>query len=211
MPKRTSSKSLALGVLFLLSAMAIPRLLLAHCDTLDGPVVKAAQAALERGDVAPVLKWVKAEDEREIRAAFAKTLEVRKAGPAARELADRFFFETLVRIHRQGEGVPYSGLKPAGTDPGAGIRAADRVLDGGSLDELLGSMTARLTAAIRERYGLAVERRSHAEDSVEAGREYVDAYVTFIHFVERLQEDLAQPAAHSGHAEVPPGTAHSRH
>lgn len=191
----------------LLLLLANPRTATAHCDTMDGPVVKAAAAALERRDVTPVLKWVKAEDEQAIRAAFAKALEARQAGPAARELADRSFFETLVRIHREGEGVPYTGLRPAGTDPEPGIRAADQALDGGSPDELLRSMTARLTAEIRQRYVLTVERRKHAEESVEAGREYVEAYVSFIHFVERIQEDLAaQHAAHAAHAGAPSET-----
>jgi hypothetical protein len=35
----------------------------AHCDTLDGPVVKTAQEALEKGDVTPVLKWVQNDQE----------------------------------------------------------------------------------------------------------------------------------------------------
>jgi hypothetical protein len=87
----------------------------AHCDTMDGPVVLAAKTALDHKDVTPVLKWIKKNDEAEIKAAFAKTLAVRTKGPEARELADQFFFETFVRIHRAGEGAPFTGLKPAGT------------------------------------------------------------------------------------------------
>ena len=78
----------------------------AHCDALDGPVVKEAQLALEKGDVTPLLKWVTKEQENDIRNAFAQTLSVRTKGKDARELADRFFFETLVRVHRAGEGAP---------------------------------------------------------------------------------------------------------
>lgn len=199
-----------LGVFLLLMGMT-PGAVFAHCDTVDGPVVKAAREALDRGDVTPVLKWVKAEDEQNVRAAFAEALEARKAGSVARERADRSFFETLVRIHREGEGVPYSGLRPAGSDPGAGIRAADHALERGSPEELLRSMTALLTEEIRKRFTLTMERREHAEDSVGAGRDYVDAYVSFIHFVERLQEDMAGHAAHPGHGQASPETTHSRH
>jgi len=39
----------------------------AHCDPLDGPVVKDAKVALEKGDATPVLKWVKVEHEEEVR------------------------------------------------------------------------------------------------------------------------------------------------
>ncbi len=74
----------------------------AHCDTLDGSVVQTARIALEKGDVTPLLKWVHADDEKEIRVAFQKTLAVRAKGAAAKELADMYFFETLVRIHRAG-------------------------------------------------------------------------------------------------------------
>ena len=88
---------------------------LAHCDTMDGPVIAAARVALEKGDVLPVLKWIRPEDEQEIRAAFSRTISVRAGGPEARALADTWFFETLVRVHRAGEGAPYAGLAPAGT------------------------------------------------------------------------------------------------
>lgn len=93
-----------------------PARALAHCDGLDGPVVKAAQRALETRNPALVLIWVQEQDEPEIRKAFEQTLAVRALSSQARELADRFFFETLVRVHRAGEGAPFTGLKPAGRD-----------------------------------------------------------------------------------------------
>ena len=101
-------------MLFVLAGLAVllPRAVFAHCDTMDGPVVAAAKAALEKGDVTPVLKWVAKDREGEIRTAFQKTLAVRSKGPEAKELAHMYFFETLVRIHRAGEGAPYTGLQP---------------------------------------------------------------------------------------------------
>ena len=78
----------------------------AHCDTLDGPVVADARTALAQGNVAPVLKWVRPADEKEIRTAFARTTAVRNLSPEAEILADLYFFEALVRIHRAGEGAP---------------------------------------------------------------------------------------------------------
>ena len=106
--------------------LAAPSLLSAHCDALDGPVVKAARRALETGSPDGVLAWVRPADESAVRQAFARTLAVRKLGPEAKELADLYFFETVVRIHRAGEGAPYTGLKPAGQDIGPAIPAADR-------------------------------------------------------------------------------------
>ena len=175
--------------------LAVPPAL-AHCDTVDGPVVAAAKAALAKGDVTPVLMWVKKDNEGEIRTAFAKTLVVRAKGPEARDVADTYFFETLVRIHRQGEGEPYTGLKPAGADPGSAIAGADKALESGSVDSLVSQVTEKASSGIRERFRHAMETRRHSGDSVEAGRTYVEAYVEFLHYTERLSEDTVTDAVH---------------
>jgi hypothetical protein len=167
----------------------------AHCDTLDGPVVKAAQAALEEGDVRPVLKWVQPGHEGEIRETFKKTLAVRTLGSDARDLADRHFFETLVRLHREGEGAPYTGLKPAGTVEPV-IAAADRALETGSVDDLASRIAHLVAEGIRHRFAETMEKKRHAAESVAAGREFVQAYVEFTHYVERLHTDATTEAAH---------------
>jgi len=176
----------------------------AHCDTLDGPVVGDARAALEAGDVTSVLKGVQPADEAAIREAFAKTLEVRKQSEAARELADRYFFETLVRVHRAGEGAPYTGLKPAG-EVDAGIAAADKAIENGSPNQLLAEMTARVTEGIRDRFVEVMRARQEASahpQDIEAGRRAVAAYVEYIHFVEQIQAAASTPARE--HGEAPP-------
>jgi hypothetical protein len=45
-----------------------------------------------------------------------------------------YFFETLVRIHRAGEGAPYTGLKLVGRDLGPAIPAGDKALDTGNVE-----------------------------------------------------------------------------
>ena len=167
----------------------------AHCDTMDGPVVAAAKAALAKGDVTPVLMWVKKDDEGEIRAAFAKTLLVRAKGPEARDLADMYFFETVVRVHRQSEGEPYAGLKPAGVDPGPAVAGADKALESGSVESLVSQVTESSSSGIRERSRHAMETRKHSGESVEAGRKYAEAYVEFLHYTERLLEDSVSDAS----------------
>jgi len=188
--------------------LVVARVVRAHCDTMDGPVVKTAQTALQKGDVTPVLKWVKKEQEEEVRAAFKKALAVRTKGTEARELADQYLFETLVRLHRAGEGAPYTGLKPAGTDLGPAVMEADKALEKGSADTLVKMVTDDAAAGIRERFAQAVETRKHAEDSVEAGRKYVEAYVEFVHYVERLHQDAAAGAVHHTEPETEPAHAH---
>lgn len=169
-------------------AAACARTALAHCDALDGPVVVDARAAIEKKDLTPVLKWIGPADEAEIRATFAKTLAVRTLSPEAKELADRSFFETVVRLHRAKEGEPYAGLKPAGTDPGPAVRAVDRSLDEGSADGLVRLISERAGQSIRRQFARVLEARRHADESVEAGRVYTRAYAEFAHAIEELHQ-----------------------
>ena len=187
-----ASLALALVMLFL-----VPGPVRAHCDTMNGPVVTTAKAALEKGDVTPVLKWVKSDDEAEIRALFAQTLKVRSQGPEAKKLADMYFFETLVRLHRAGEGAPYTGLKSE--QPEEIIVASDKALEQKSSADLVKQGSEAVLKGIQQRYDRAVETGKHADESVEAGREFVEAYVQFTHYVERLYQDASSSAAH--HAE----------
>ena len=169
---------------------------LAHCDTLDGPVVVLARQALAKGDVKTILPWVAAEKEAEIRKAFDLTMAVRGKGTKEKELADMYFFETLVRVHREGEGAPYTGLKPAGLDLGPAIPAADKALESGNPGPLLKLINEKTHEGIHKYYMEAKARKAHAGESVEAGRAYVQAYVPYLHFVERLYNDASTPVAH---------------
>ncbi len=171
----------------------------AHCDSLAGPVLIEAKAALDKGDVTPLLKWIPKAHEGEIRTVFAQAVAVRAKSNDARELADRFLFETLVRVHRAGEGAPYTGLKPAGSTVPA-IAAADKALDVGSVDALSSEIGSAVRDGIRKRFADVMEKKRHGNDSVEAGREYVAAYVEYVHFVEGIHNLVAKGAAH-GHGE----------
>jgi hypothetical protein len=191
------------AVLSFATLVLSPALARAHCDGMDGPVVGAARAALEAREVKLVLPWVRAADEREVVAAFRQTLEARKAGGVARQVADRWFFETLVRVHRAGEGEPFTGLKPAGTDPGAAVRAADEALATGSPDVLIAFLTSevRETALARFREAKALSGAQRAD--VAARRRYVEAYVRYVHEVERIHRAAsAQHVAAEAHAEA---------
>ena len=169
---------------------------LAHCDGLDGPVVNTARQALSKGDVKIVLPWVAADREAEIRKAFDLAMAVRSKGEKEKELADTYFFETLVRVHRAGEGAPYTGLKPAGRDLGPAIPAADKALETGSPQELLELINGKVHDGIHKYFMEAREKKAHSGDSVETGRAYINAYVPYLHFVERLYEDATTPVAH---------------
>jgi hypothetical protein len=181
------------------SALLItPQRVLAHCDTLDGPVVIDARSALASGEVTPVLKWVKAADEQAIRDAFTRTLAVRQLDPQAQALADSYFFETLVRIHRAGEGAPYTGLKGAGQIEPV-VAKADQALAQGSVDTLVKAIVAHTEEGIHARFNHALEARRHVAESVAAGREYVAAYVDYVHYVEGIAQ-VVHGAPHHGEA-----------
>ncbi len=160
----------------------------AHCDGLDGPVVKAAKKALETENVNLVLIWVKKEFEEEIRNSFQNTLKVRKLSQEAKEMADLYFFETLVRLHRQGEGAPYTGLKPAGRDLGPAIPLADKSIELKSAKELFQLLTDEVHNGLHKYFQNVVSKKDYNTNDVDAGREFVESYVLFVHFVERVYE-----------------------
>lgn len=186
------------GTLCVLAVAALGvQVAFAHCDGLDGPVVKAAKNALQAGNVNLVLIWVQQKDEPEIRAAFQQTLQVRKQSPEAQALADRSFFETLVRIHRAGEGASYTGLKSAGRDLGPAIPAADRALEAGTVGPLQDLLVDAVRRGLEEHVETLTALKGYDPNDVAAGRRYVQAYVEYIHYVERVHEAATTSA--TGH------------
>lgn len=184
------------SVLFASVAFLFPSTVSAHCDTYSGPVIIAAKQALEKGDVTPILKWVKKEDEEQVKAAFKKTMSVRSKGPEAKELADNYFFETIVRIHRAGEGAPYTGLKNEPVEPI--VAMSDKALETGNVDSLTNKVAAHVKEGIKERFAKAFAAKKNADKSVEAGREYVEAYITYVHYVEGIHEAAMSKGEHHG-------------
>ena len=176
-----------LGAVAVLGAL-IPGRARGHCDGLDGPVVSAARGALESGDVTRVLIWVQPADEDAVRRAHAAALRVRQLGPDAQALADMAFFETVVRLHRAGEGASYTGLKPAGRDLGPAIPAADRALAAGNVDEVTALLTHELQRGLAEQFARVEAAKHYAPNDVSGGRRFVAAYVQYVHYVEGLYE-----------------------
>lgn len=175
----------------------------AHCDGVDGPVVKAAQQALDAGDVNRVLIWVKPGDEAQIRDAFRKTQAVRKLNATAKDFADHAFYETLVRVHRAGEGEPYAGLKPAGRDLGPALPAGDKAIETGSVQPVLKLLNDGVHHGVEERYKAVMARKAFKPDDVAGGQNYVQAYVEYIHAVEKIHQ-AASGDAHGRTAEAAP-------
>lgn len=178
----------------------------AHCDTLDGPVAKAAIAALETGNVNAVLAFAPAEAETEITAVFEHARRVRGLDGDVRQLADRYFIETVVRLHRQGENAAYTGLKPAGMDFGPVIPAAEKALDSGKPEELVGLLTSAMQQQVNARFQHGMEARklppvAASHEEVAAARERVHAELGFVLYTEGLHQAIkgGAPHAEGGH------------
>lgn len=172
-----------------------------HCDSLDGPVVKAAIKALHDGNVDLVLPFVKEDGEEEIRTAFVRSIAARGA-PEAREVADLYFFETVVRVHRRGEHAPYTGLKPAGLEVGPVIPMAERAIESGSPDDLVGLLSDVLHEEVKRRLDHVLALRPAPGARVPEVREYVEAMLglqVWSHMIfTKLQSD---PHARTGEHE----------
>lgn len=170
-----------------------------HCDSLNGPVVSAARQALATADVGRVLPFVPEEAEAEVQAMFRRVLPVRALGPEAAEVADRLFFETVVRLHRTGEGAAFSGLKPAGLPHGPALPLAEAAVATGSADALADFLAGVLREELEQRLASVVELAASKDRSVADARRYVEAMLGFeVHSHHLL--GAMQAASHDEHA-----------
>jgi hypothetical protein len=186
------AQRLALGIALMgLSAVTAS----AHCDAESGPVAGAAREALATGSYQGVGIWVGPKQDAELREAFSQALPVYKLGGDARQLSERFFMETAVRLHRDAEGFPYSGLKPAQELP-ADIAAAERALQTGDLQPVSGILAEALGAKLNALFKEALEARKSKDESLEAGRRWADAYVRYVVYVHGVLETLQQGPGH---------------
>ena len=167
---------------------------------MDGPVVQAAQRALAASDVDLVLPYVPPDGEEEVRAAFASATAARGESDAARGVADRWFFETVVRIHRAGEGAPFTGLKPAGLGHGPVVPVAERAFETGNCDDLAQLLASAVEEQVRSRFAHALGLRP-ANGDVESHREYVEAMLGLEVWSHKLYSAATAPAHdHAEHA-----------
>lgn len=182
-----------------------PKRVSAHCDTMDGPTARDGVKALESADLAYALKWVTPEGEAELREVFKRALAARVLGAAAQEVADRWFLENLVRIHRAGEGEAFAGLQPAGVPIDERVSAADRSVEEGDLQPLAGLVSAERWPELERRFAEVLHRRDYDLHDVDAGRSYIEAYVSFFKFAEGHEHDHH----HAEHEQARTGHQHA--
>ncbi|PHS51961.1 MAG: hypothetical protein COB01_08825 [Lutibacter sp.] len=170
----------------------------AHCDSYDGPVIKDAVLALKTNDVNPVLKWITNDQENEITALFHKTYKLRNGDKEVYEIVEKHFFETLVRLHRETEGAPYTGLKPAGSTKQI-IQMTDEAIKVGNVGGFLLKLNKHIEKIVREKYDKVLQLSKVKDNSTKQGREYVEAYVNYTHTIEAIHDIIEHGAGHAGH------------
>jgi len=188
---RKNTRGLRFGLvpLFILSMLILStNVTFAHYDTMDGPLIADARKALGKNNVNYVLKWVSAANESEIRDVFNLVMKVKGLSPEAKELSEKYFFDTLVRIHRAGEGEPFTGVKPSGTPIDDKVLAADKSIEIGNLSPLKNMVSKDILQELTKRFNKVMSLKNFDVNNVAAGREYIEAYVQFFKFAEGEKE-----------------------
>jgi len=189
-------KSAALAALAAVVCLALaPRTARSHCDRVNGPVARDARRALETGDFANIAIWVGEEQEEELRERFEQCLDVYAEGGDSRSLAERYFMETAVRLHRAAEGMPYTGLKPAQPVP-EDIAVAEKALKSGNVEPVTDLLTRELDTHVKKWFKQAREPRKNRGEDIEAGREWTDAYVRYVIYVHGLYKAIKAGPKH---------------
>lgn len=170
----------------------------AHCDSYDGPLIKDALKAIGTGKIAPVLKWIDEKHEKEIITLFNKTVSLKGGDKEIYAIVEKHFLETLVRLHREDEGAPFTGLKPAGSVTPI-IAMADQAVASGEPTTLITKLDDHLNKVLKEKYDLVMEKSLRKDDSAAEGREYVKAYVEYTHFLEAIHGIIEGGGGHEGH------------
>ena len=167
-----------------------------HCDTRDGPVVKAAKKALETGNLNYVLIWIPKESEKELKAIFEKTLRARKAGKDAQDVADDWFFENSIRLHRAGEGAAYTGMKPAGLSEGPVVPRAEKAIETGDPKDTTGFILKTIEDDLTIRFHHVMEKKKYDVNDVAAGREFIAAFIGWVVYSHHLYTSVTSAAVH---------------
>jgi hypothetical protein len=179
-------KNIIISSVMLLFFTCVDNLSFVHCDSRNGPVVKAAMESLRLNNVKLVLIWVQEKDESLVKSAFAKTMAIRKISKEVQELSDEYFFETIVRLHRTGEGESYTGLKDEVAEPA--VLLAEKAIERKSVDSLLNELTALMQQGLDQHLLVAGITSFYDPGNIKAGREYVANYLKFIEYVKGLYD-----------------------
>lgn len=193
---KTTIKSFILLVVSMLLLSTNP--VSAHCDSYDGPVITDANKALENNNVNLILKWVSESQEAEIKDLFRKTYNLKSGDKEVYAIVEKHFLETLVRLHRETEGAPFTGLKPAGQVAPI-VKMADNSIETDSVQELTSRFLGHIEKVVNEKFQTVSQLSAQKDNSIEQGRAYVKAYVDYVHLLEGIHGMLEHGAGGHDH------------
>ncbi len=182
--------TLLMGAMMFLSAPTF-----AHCDSFDGPVIQDAYKALQKEEAMYVMKWITADQEAEIKQLFDKTVQLKNEDAEIYSIVEKHFLETLVRLHRETEGAPFTGLKPAGSTTPI-VQMADQSIANRNLKPLINDLGEHIQHVITDKYAKVMALEKVKDNSVEEGRAYVNAYVEYTHTLEAMEAILSHGGGH---------------
>lgn len=160
-------------------------------------MVLAAKEALVKQNVNLILPWVYLEGEKEVKDAFEKALKVFNEGNEdAKKLAEYWFFETVVRIHREGEGAAFAGLKPAGVDQGPIIPRVDKSIEAEDVSEVIKYIRSAVAEEISKHFKHVMHSKDYNIDDVPSARKYVNAYLHLTLYSHHLYHFIKNPVLH---------------
>lgn len=142
------------------------------------------------------MPWIPQKAEHEIIEAFNKTLIARNQGKEAMEVADYWLYETVVRVHREGEGASYTGLKPAGLDWGPVVPRAEEAITKGNPKEVIDFINHTLKEELEVRFSRVMAKKNFDTNNVTAAREYVQAELGFVLFSHGLYAVITGKGEH---------------
>lgn len=166
-----------------------------HCNRENGPVAKDARKALEKEDFQKIAIWVSKGQADELRTKYKECLNVYEKGGKSRKLAESYFVETAIRLHRKSEGMAFTGVKPASPLP-PDIAKAEKALKTGELNPLIDFLSQELKQKTQKWFRNAMQAKKHKNENLGKGREWVDAYVKYVIYVHGLYQTIQAGPKH---------------
>jgi hypothetical protein len=168
-------------------------------DITNGSVMDAAKMALDTGNVNYVLIWVPEASENKLKNLFAKTVCERRDRKDVQDIAFDWYFETVNRLHRAGEGTLYTCMNLAGLDERSVVPKVKRVIETGEAEEIIGFIPKTQEHDFRHRFRHVMEKKNYDVNNVVDGRAYVAAFTDFIVYLHHIYTSIPREAGHAEH------------
>ncbi len=109
-----------------------------------------------------------------------------KAGKDAKEVADDWFFENTIRLHRAEKEHRTPGMKPAGLSEGPVVPRAEKAIETGDPKESIGFILKTVEDDLTHRFHHVMEKKKYDVNDVAAGREFIEAFIGWVVYSHHL-------------------------